>query len=87
MVDGVGFGVERPEKLSRDDASDEYTAFRKRMMLAYRFRPNPLVRKQIYEREQEMYDSQLSGEMWVLVLSQEKNTGNLRGNLSKLGTS
>ncbi|XP_030832500.1 SURP and G-patch domain-containing protein 1 isoform X2 [Strongylocentrotus purpuratus] len=42
VVDGVGFGVERPEKLSRDDASDEYTAFRKRMMLAYRFRPNPL---------------------------------------------
>nr|XP_054756111.1 SURP and G-patch domain-containing protein 1-like [Lytechinus pictus] len=42
VVDGVGFGVERPEKLNRDDASDEYTAFRKRMMLAYRFRPNPL---------------------------------------------
>ncbi|XP_071488685.1 SURP and G-patch domain-containing protein 1-like [Diadema antillarum] len=42
VVDGVGFGIDRPEKLTKDDAVDEYTAFRKRMMLAYRFRPNPL---------------------------------------------
>ncbi|MGH0156441.1 UNVERIFIED_CONTAM: hypothetical protein FKN15_031505 [Acipenser sinensis] len=41
-VDGAGFGVDRPADLSKDD--DEYDAFRKRMMLAYRFRPNPLVR-------------------------------------------
>ncbi|XP_078279921.1 SURP and G-patch domain-containing protein 1 [Rhinoraja longicauda] len=39
-VDGAGFGVDRPADLSKDD--DEYEAFRKRMMLAYRFRPNPL---------------------------------------------
>ncbi|XP_041086776.1 SURP and G-patch domain-containing protein 1-like isoform X3 [Polyodon spathula] len=39
-VDGAGFGVDRPAELSKDD--DEYDAFRKRMMLAYRFRPNPL---------------------------------------------
>lgn len=39
-VDGAGFGVDRPADLSKDD--DEYDAFRKRMMLAYRFRPNPL---------------------------------------------
>ncbi|XP_029654927.1 SURP and G-patch domain-containing protein 1 isoform X2 [Octopus sinensis] len=39
-VDGGGFGVERPANLTKDD--DEYEAFRKRMMLAYRFRPNPL---------------------------------------------
>lgn len=39
-IEGGGFGVERPANLSRDD--DEYEAFRKRMMLAYRFRPNPL---------------------------------------------
>ncbi|XP_076000925.1 SURP and G-patch domain-containing protein 1 isoform X2 [Genypterus blacodes] len=39
-VDGAGFGVDRPAELSRND--DEYDAFRKRMMLAYRFRPNPL---------------------------------------------
>ncbi|XP_057713928.1 SURP and G-patch domain-containing protein 1 [Corythoichthys intestinalis] len=37
---GAGFGVERPAELSKSD--DEYDAFRKRMMLAYRFRPNPL---------------------------------------------
>ncbi|KAL3865841.1 hypothetical protein ACJMK2_043190 [Sinanodonta woodiana] len=39
-VEGRGLGIERPDGLSRDD--DEYDAFRKRMMLAYRFRPNPL---------------------------------------------
>lgn len=41
-MDGAGFGIDRPAELSRED--DEYEAFRKRMMLAYRFRPNPLVR-------------------------------------------
>lgn len=40
-VNGAGFGVDRPAELSKSD--DEYDAFRKRMMLAYRFRPNPLV--------------------------------------------
>ncbi|XP_056277462.1 SURP and G-patch domain-containing protein 1 isoform X2 [Pseudoliparis swirei] len=39
-VNGAGFGVDRPAELSKSD--DEYDAFRKRMMLAYRFRPNPL---------------------------------------------
>ncbi|XP_063075873.1 SURP and G-patch domain-containing protein 1 [Engraulis encrasicolus] len=39
-VDGAGFGVDRPAELNKGD--DEYDAFRKRMMLAYRFRPNPL---------------------------------------------
>ncbi|KAJ8374555.1 hypothetical protein SKAU_G00051350 [Synaphobranchus kaupii] len=39
-VDGAGFGVDRPAELTNND--DEYDAFRKRMMLAYRFRPNPL---------------------------------------------
>lgn len=39
-VDGAGFGIDRPAELMKND--DEYEAFRKRMMLAYRFRPNPL---------------------------------------------
>ncbi|XP_061776218.1 SURP and G-patch domain-containing protein 1 isoform X1 [Nerophis ophidion] len=39
-VNGAGFGVDRPADLTKSD--DEYDAFRKRMMLAYRFRPNPL---------------------------------------------
>ncbi|NXQ00032.1 SUGP1 protein, partial [Vidua macroura] len=39
-MDGAGFGIERPAELTKED--DEYEAFRKRMMLAYRFRPNPL---------------------------------------------
>ncbi|XP_035746523.1 SURP and G-patch domain-containing protein 1, partial [Egretta garzetta] len=34
------FGFECPAELTKED--DEYEAFRKRMMLAYRFRPNPL---------------------------------------------
>lgn len=33
--------MERPDGLTKDD--DEFDAYRKRMMLAYRFRPNPLV--------------------------------------------
>lgn len=41
-MDGAGFGIDRPAELTKED--DEYEAFRKRMMLAYRFRPNPLVR-------------------------------------------
>lgn len=39
-VDGAGLGIDRPAELNKSD--DEYDAFRKRMMLAYRFRPNPL---------------------------------------------
>lgn len=38
--DSAGLGSERPDGVSRDD--DEFDAYRKRMMLAYRFRPNPL---------------------------------------------
>lgn len=36
-----GLGHIRPDDISTGD--DEYDAYRKRMMLAYRFRPNPLV--------------------------------------------
>nr|XP_020471861.1 SURP and G-patch domain-containing protein 1 [Monopterus albus] len=39
-LNGGGLGVDRPAELTKSD--DEYDAFRKRMMLAYRFRPNPL---------------------------------------------
>ncbi|KAF7993936.1 hypothetical protein HCN44_011205 [Aphidius gifuensis] len=39
-LDSAGLGSERPDGISRDD--DEFDAYRKRMMLAYRFRPNPL---------------------------------------------
>lgn len=39
-VEGRGLGIERPSALDADD--DEFDAYRKRMMLAYRFRPNPL---------------------------------------------
>jgi len=39
-LDGRGLGIEKPANLSQDD--DDYSAYRKRMMLAYRFRPNPL---------------------------------------------
>lgn len=39
--DTDGLGLEKPDNLKLSD--DEYEAYRKRMMLAYRFRPNPLV--------------------------------------------
>ncbi|XP_028987475.1 SURP and G-patch domain-containing protein 1 isoform X2 [Betta splendens] len=39
-MNGAGLGIDRPAELTKAD--DEYDAFRKRMMLAYRFRPNPL---------------------------------------------
>jgi len=35
-----GLGAMKPDELTSND--DEYDAYRKRMMLAYRFRPNPL---------------------------------------------
>ncbi|CAD5116852.1 DgyrCDS5696 [Dimorphilus gyrociliatus] len=37
---GLGLTTDMPGGLSKDD--DEFEAYRKRMMLAYRFRPNPL---------------------------------------------
>lgn len=39
-VENAGFGQGRPDEVKKGD--DEYDAYRKRMMLAYRFRPNPL---------------------------------------------
>lgn len=41
-MENAGLGQCRPDDIKADD--DEYEAYRKRMMLAYRFRPNPLVR-------------------------------------------
>ncbi|RWS09192.1 SURP and G-patch domain-containing protein 1-like protein [Dinothrombium tinctorium] len=39
-IGNAGLGHVRPHELK--DGDDEYDAYRKRMMLAYRFRPNPL---------------------------------------------
>ncbi|CAF0844459.1 unnamed protein product [Rotaria sordida] len=39
-VNHAGLGQDRPSELDRND--DEFQMYRKRMMLAYRFRPNPL---------------------------------------------
>jgi len=39
-LDGAGVGIEPTGSLNKDD--DDFSAYRKRMMLAYRFRPNPL---------------------------------------------
>ncbi|CAF3560876.1 unnamed protein product [Rotaria socialis] len=39
-VHHAGLGQDRPSELDRND--DEFQMYRKRMMLAYRFRPNPL---------------------------------------------
>lgn len=39
--DQAGVGAEMPGEVSSED--DTFDTYRKRMMLAYRFRPNPLV--------------------------------------------
>jgi len=36
----MGLGMEKPDQISAND--DEFDSYRKRMMMAYRFRPNPL---------------------------------------------
>ncbi|XP_038077795.1 SURP and G-patch domain-containing protein 1-like [Patiria miniata] len=38
----TGLGIDKASNLTKEDAEDEFSAYRKRMMLAYRFRPNPL---------------------------------------------
>ena len=40
--DQSGLGTDLPGEVEKDD--DAFETYRKRMMLAYRFRPNPLVR-------------------------------------------
>lgn len=39
--DQSGIGAAPPAEVKKED--DEFDLYRKRMMLAYRFRPNPLV--------------------------------------------
>ena len=41
--DQAGLGVEAPGDVAKEDSAFE--TYRKRMMLAYRFRPNPLVKR------------------------------------------
>ena len=42
--DQSGVGATAPAEVKKED--DEFDLYRKRMMLAYRFRPNPLVSRQ-----------------------------------------
>ncbi len=49
----TGLGVDKASNLTQEDAEDEFSAYRKRMMLAYRFRPNPLVSYIIIKHEQQ----------------------------------
>lgn len=39
--DASGVGAEKPDDINQED--NEFEVYRKRMMLAYKFRPNPLV--------------------------------------------
>ena len=43
-LDAGGIGVEKSDELKQEDS--EFDMYRKRMMLAYKFRPNPMVRIQ-----------------------------------------
>ena len=40
--DNGGIGTEKVAEVKKED--DDFEVYRKRMMLAYKFRPNPLVR-------------------------------------------
>jgi len=44
-LERAGLGMDMPGEINEDD--DEFDTYRKRMMMAYRFRPNPLVRDTI----------------------------------------
>ena len=57
--DQAGLGVEAPGDVAKEDSAFE--TYRKRMMLAYRFRPNPLVKR----REGRGGGG---GEVWTLML-------------------
>ena len=46
--DQAGVGAEEPGEVKKED--DMFDVYRKRMMLAYRFRPNPLVCVCVYVR-------------------------------------
>lgn len=46
LAEHQGLGGNAAEEPNEND--DEYDAYRKRMMLAYRFRPNPLVSHNLY---------------------------------------
>lgn len=41
-LNNLGVGAEQPGEVTPDD--DIYERYKKRMMLSYRYRPNPLVR-------------------------------------------
>ena len=41
--DNAGLGSARPDEIANED--NEFDVYRKRMMLAYKYRPNPLVRR------------------------------------------
>ena len=40
--DQAGVGADKPAQVKKED--DDFDLYRKRMMLSYKFRPNPLVR-------------------------------------------
>lgn len=42
-MNNLGVGAEQPGEVTPDD--DIYEQYKKRMMLGYKFRPNPLVRR------------------------------------------
>ena len=48
MAERAGLGSDRPGEINEDD--DEFDQYRKRMMMAYRFRPNPMVKVHLRRR-------------------------------------
>jgi hypothetical protein len=50
--DQSGIGISKPGELTKND--NEFDIYRKRMMLAYRFRPNPLVYDNYYNNNKQI---------------------------------
>ena len=47
--DQAGVGATVPAEVKKED--DEFDLYRKRMMLAYKFRPNPLVSQEKFQSD------------------------------------
>lgn len=56
--DASGVGAAKPDNIENDD--DEFDVYRKRMMLAYKFRPNPMVSILVYCRQYTVRDFHFS---------------------------
>ena len=63
-----GIGTEKVADVKKED--DDFEVYRKRMMLAYKFRPNPLVSFPLHESKNSLY-------FWTIVRKNSQEYVNL----------